>query len=379
MPSSGLWTVLDANAVTFALLAVVAVSLLQGTRKGASGSARQLCYFLIHSAVTVGAVILSAMAASAFAPRLQVWLKAYELARPSPDAGYFRQFGYTILSGIRDLPLFRFAVLFLLCYAAIRAATGLAARGIAAALSAPFALLPSGGAASRVAGGVIGAALGAVRALLLTAVLFAYCALFPQGPYTGYIQQSGMYREAASQVIRPAAGSLLERQLPVFARAMTEELDELWLRRYDVIDAEIPDDIVNAAYAVTEGKQGDEAKARALYDWVGTRIAYDHDKARAYEERGEWREQDPEATFRTRKGVCIDYARLYAAMARAVDLDVRVVTGLGYDGRGGYGAHAWNEVYLSEKGEWVPLDPTWARTGDWFDPPRFSDTHIRRA
>jgi len=56
---------------------------------------------------------------------------------------------------------------------------------------------------------------------------------------------------------------------------------------------------------------------------------------------------------------------------------VRVVTGLGYDGQGGYGPHAWNEVFLSEQNRWVPLDTTWAKTGNWFDPPKFQDTHIR--
>ena len=181
---------------------------------------------------------------------------------------------------------------------------------------------------------MIGTALGTGRALLLTAVLFAYCALFPQGPMTDYVQQSGLYREVAAQVIRPATGNLIEKQLPVFAQAMSSELDQLWQKRYDVIDAELPEDIVQAAISVTEGKSGDEEKARALYDWVGSRITYDDDKVRAYEEQGDWREQDPEHTFTTRKGVCIDYARLYAAMARAVDLDVRVVTGLGYEGAG---------------------------------------------
>jgi len=368
----------DSNGITLLLLAIVAVSLLQGVRKGAGGSARQLFSFLIHAAATVGAVVLAAFAASALSPELQAWLSGHAISRPSPDAAWFKQFGYTAMSGIRDLPLLRFALLFLVGYTVIRALTGWLVGILAAVLSAPLAIAGSGGVAGRAFGGAIGAALGAVRALLLTAVLFAFCALFPQGKAADYIEQSGLYRQVASQVIQPTAGALIESRLPVFAQAMTEELQQLWLRRYDVIDAQIPDDIVNAAIAITQDADGDEAKARALYEWVGTRIAYDDDKVRDYEERGDWHEQDPEATFRTRRGVCIDYARLYAAMARAVDLDARVVTGLGYDGRGGYGAHAWNEVYLSEQERWVPLDPTWTQTGNWFDPPRFADTHIRQ-
>jgi hypothetical protein len=373
------WNVFDTNWVTWLLVIVVAISLLQGIRRGASGSAKHLLFFLVGSLVAVIAVILSAIAATAASPHLQEWLSERSMVRPEPDSSVFVQFGYTVVSGLRDLPLFRFAALFLVIYTIIRLLAGLVTRIIASIVSLPFSIVPSGGSVSRSVGGVIGAALGTGRALLLTAVLFGYCALFPQGPMTDYIQQSGLYREVAAQVIRPATGALIEEQLPVFAQAMSTELDQLWQKRYDVIDAELPDDIVTAALSVTDGHTGDEARARALYDWVGSRITYDDDKVRAYEEQGDWWEQDPEHTFTTRRGVCIDYARLYAAMARAVDLNVRVVTGLGYDGRGGYGPHAWNEVYLAEQGRWISLDSTWAKTGNWFDTPGFTDTHIQQA
>jgi hypothetical protein len=375
---SGGWIGFDANFVTWLLLAVVAFSLFQGIRRGASGSVKQLLYFLAGALAVVISVVLSALAASEFSPRLQEWLIGRNMARPEPDASFFAQFGYTALSGIRDLPLLRFSILFLVFHTIIRLLIGFAARMLASVVSIPFSVLPSGGTVSRSIGGFIGTALGTGRALLLTALLFAYCALFPQGPMKNYIESSGLYKEVAAQVIRPATGKLIEDRLPVFAQAMSSELDQLWLKRYDVIDAELPDDIVNAALTVTEGKTGDEEKARALYDWVGSRITYDNDKVRAYEDEGDWREQNPAHTFATRKGVCIDYARLFASMARAAGLEARVVTGLGYDGRGGYGPHAWNEVYLGEQQRWVPLDPTWAKTGNWFDSPGFTDTHIQQ-
>jgi len=375
---SGDWKLADANAVTWVLLAIVAFSLFQGIRRGASGTFKQLVLFLAGTAATVVSVVLAAIAASAASPYLQSWIAKRELAQPASDASFLGQFGYTALSGLRDLPLLRFAILFLVFYTLIRLVIGIAARLLSPASPLAVSGGSSGGSASRLIGGAVGTALGAVRALLLTAVLFAYCALFPQGPMTDYIQHSGLYREAASQVIKPATGNLLEVNLPVFAQAMSSELDQLWQKRYDIIDAELPDDIAQASADVTAGKTGDEAKARALYDWVGSRIAYDNEKVRVYEEYGEWREQNPEQTFETRKGVCIDYARLYASMARAAGLDVRVVTGLGYDGRGGYGAHAWNEVFASEQDRWIPLDSTWAKTGNWFDSPGFADTHIRK-
>jgi len=369
--------VLDGNWVTLGLLGVVAVSMLQGFWRGASGSAQRLFFFLSGSLLSLASVVLAGWAAARLSPVVQSWLASRDWTRPSADGSALRQFGFTLATGLRDLPLLRFAIVFLACYLVLRIALGAIGPLVAGIGTLPLRLLPSGGSVSRTVGGLFGAALGGGRALLLTAVLFGYCSLMPQGPFADYIQQSVLYREMAAQIIRPAAGKLFEERLPVFARNMQSELDQLWQKRYDVIDANLPKDIVAAAQQITKGQTTDEGKARALYDWVGSRIAYDNDKVAAYEQRGEWREQTPEDTYRTRKGVCIDYARLYAAMARSVGLNVRVVTGLGYDGQGGYGPHAWNEVFLSEQNRWVPLDTTWAKTGNWFDPPKFQDTHIR--
>jgi hypothetical protein len=367
------------NGVTLLLIAIVVLSLLQGVWRGGSGSARRLFLFAAETLFTLASMALAAWAAAMASPRVHAWLAVRTWNRPLPDASAVSQWIHTLATGLRDLPVLRFSVLFLVAYLVLRAAMGLVGGLIARIGALPLSLLPSGGVFGRLAGGAFGAALGAARALMLAAVLFGYCALFPKGPFVDDIQASEPYRRMAEGVIRPAAGKLLETTLPVFTSALQDELQQLWQRRYDVIDAQVPAELAKAALAITEGHESDEAKARALYEWVGTRIAYDHEKVRAYEERGEWRDQTPADTFRTRKGVCIDYARLYAAMARAAGLEARVVTGLGFDGRGSYGPHAWNEVYLREKGVWVPLDPTWAQAGDWFNPPNFAETHIERA
>ncbi|MFC5405619.1 transglutaminase domain-containing protein [Cohnella soli] len=373
---NGMEELFDRNLVTWLLLAMVAFSMYRGFRCGASGSVKQLVFFLISAVISVAAIALAALLAAKASPHVQMWLVDRNLSNPGPEASAWSQFGYTALAGLRDLPLLRFAALFLVVHSIVRALTGIVTKAFASVVSVPFAVVPSGGAVGKSAGGLIGATLGAGRALLLTAVLFAYCAIFPSAPMSDYIQQSGLYREVAAQVIRPATGGLLNERLPVFAKAVSGELGELWQKRYDVIDANLPEDIAAAAVEVTKDAAGEEAKAKALYDWVGSRIVYDDDKASLYVENGVWREQNPEATFRTRKGVCIDYARLYAAMARAAGLEVHVVTGLGYDGRGGYGSHAWNEVRIGER--WAPLDCTWANTGNWFDTPSFADTHIKQ-
>ncbi len=231
---------------------------------------------------------------------------------------------------------------------------------------------------SSLIGSIIGAVTGLGRSLLMIAAFFIVTTLFPQTPISGYIQDSLLYQKGAKEVIQPVTGDFFSSRLPVFTRAVEEEFTNILQRKYELVDAAVPNDIAEAARHVTANAKTDEEKAKLLYRWVGTRIKYDWDKVRLYEERRIWKEQTPADTFSTRRGVCIDFSRLYAVMARSVGLDVKVVTGLGYDGRGGYGPHAWNEVFLSEKKEWVPLDSTWvASGGNWFNPPNFHETHIK--
>jgi transglutaminase-like putative cysteine protease len=71
--------------------------------------------------------------------------------------------------------------------------------------------------------------------------------------------------------------------------------------------------------------------------------------------------------FATRQGFCEHYASAFAFMARAAGIPARVVTG--YQG-GQFNplgrfwqvrssdAHAWVEVWLAERGEWLRVDPT---------------------
>jgi hypothetical protein len=64
------------------------------------------------------------------------------------------------------------------------------------------------------------------------------------------------------------------------------------------------------------------------------------------------------------RGVCRDYAVLYAALARAAGIPTKFCAGCVYWNRGttpGFYYHAWNEVYLPKKGgggEWVAVDST---------------------
>ena len=141
---------------------------------------------------------------------------------------------------------------------------------------------------------------------MAVAVLFVYTALFPHASFTDYIEQSSLYKKGAKEVIEPFTGDLISKQLPVFTKAVEQEFQNILQRKYEVIDARIPNDIAQAAQEVTAKSKTDEEKAKALYQWIGSRVQYDWDKVTLYEQKRIWKEQTPEDTCATRKGVCID-------------------------------------------------------------------------
>lgn len=369
------------NWITVILIALLGLSMLQGAKRGAAGSSRQLLALGLEGVSTGISILVAWRLVQWASPRAGDWLISLDIIIPSGELSMWQQLYYTFVTSLRDFSLMRGAILFIFLYSLVKGLlnrvalpaledwTGQSARSSREAPASQW--------ASGVVGGAIGIATGAVRGLLLIAALMVVAALFPDSPVSGHAAQSALYRQGAERVIAPLTGNMLSR-LPVFTQSVQAEFDQILKRKYEVLDAHVPEDVVSAAAEITAGKETDEAKAKALYQWVGTRVKYDWEKVRLYEEKRIWKEQTPEDTFLTRTGVCIDYSRLYAAMARSIGLDVKVVTGQGSDGRGGTGSHAWNEVYLSEKQTWVPLDSTWVSSGgNWFNPADFYKTHIK--
>jgi hypothetical protein len=381
MTVGGLSTV-SYNFITIAILLIVIGSIIQGMFRGASGSARHLMLMLAEGLIAIISIYLAWQGVQLISPLLQTWLKGQNLQIPTSEISLWKQIYYTSITSVRDFPLLRFGILFLLGYFIVKQMffwlidpllnKWLSARGGSQASSKSI--------FSTATGGLIGSIGGITRSLMLIAALFIYVTLFPTSGMTTYIQASSLYQKGAQEVIAPLTGNFIADKVPVFSRAVEQEFSNILQRKYEVLDAKVSPDISVAAKEVTAGGKTDEEKAKLLYNWVGTRVKYDWDKVNLYEDKRIWKEQTPEDTFSTRKGVCIDYSRLYAAMARSIGLDVKVVTGLGYDGQGSYGPHAWNEVYLKETQHWVPLDSTWVSSGgNWFNPANFDQTHIRDA
>jgi hypothetical protein len=100
--------------------------------------------------------------------------------------------------------------------------------------------------------------------------------------------------------------------------------------------------------------------ALAIHDWVNKNMTPDYSIGvpRSCVE-----------IFGKRRGVCRDYATLFAGIARAAGIPTRVCGGMVF-AEGKFFYHAWAECWV---GEWVPLDPT-LKQGDFVDA-----THIKFA
>jgi len=102
---------------------------------------------------------------------------------------------------------------------------------------------------------------------------------------------------------------------------------------------------VKKAAEVCAGKSGDAEKIGAVFLWISDNITYDKNLAATVQSGYV---PDPDSTLAAGKGICFDYASLFAAMCRSQSIPARLV--IGYAEPDIY--HAWNEVYTEETG-WI--------------------------
>lgn len=122
------------------------------------------------------------------------------------------------------------------------------------------------------------------------------------------------------------------------------------------------DKCVYKAAELCTGKTGTIEKAAAMFEYVTSHISYDKELAASVKSGYI---PDPDATLESGKGICFDYASLFASMCRSQGIPAKLV--MGYVRGDVY--HAWNEIYTEEtgwitvdlfldKGGWELLDPT---------------------
>lgn len=122
----------------------------------------------------------------------------------------------------------------------------------------------------------------------------------------------------------------------------------------------VPAEVGSIAATVAPEGAGDEAKARAIFKWVTSNIAYDP----SYYTTGSAKDQTLAQVLATRKSVCFGFASVFEALAKAAGLECVTVQGYskGYRFTAGDPLaekpnHAWNAVRVD--GTWRLVDCTW--------------------
>jgi transglutaminase/protease-like cytokinesis protein 3 len=103
--------------------------------------------------------------------------------------------------------------------------------------------------------------------------------------------------------------------------------------------------------------KSNEQKANALYRWVISVMDYEMTDTDG-DGFPDANSVGALAALNTHKGICYDYACLYAMLCDAAGLNVRLVGGFVISNGDFAGQHAWNEVQMDD-GHWINVDPTW--------------------
>ncbi|HHT97083.1 MAG TPA: transglutaminase domain-containing protein [Clostridiales bacterium] len=110
--------------------------------------------------------------------------------------------------------------------------------------------------------------------------------------------------------------------------------------------------VIKTAKSLTKRVKTDEEKIKIIYNYIIKKIKYDNKKAVSVKSTYI---PSIEAIAESKKGICYDYASLYASMLRSVGVPTKLVMGnnINLDVY-----HAWNEVYIAKTDEWITVDTT---------------------
>ncbi len=108
------------------------------------------------------------------------------------------------------------------------------------------------------------------------------------------------------------------------------------------------EDLETLAKELSRGAVTDKERVLNFYNWIIENIEYD------YNYDGVYQHESISKTLRTQKGICFDYANLFAAMCRSQGLSCYVVDG--YQKGNPLEKHTWNRVYYDNS--WWNVDVT---------------------
>jgi hypothetical protein len=248
----------------------------------------------------------------------------------------------------------------------------------------------------RLSGAIIEIPKAVVYVLFITFIINILSLFNLTSKYIAFLEDSKPYNYLCKEIVIPATNSTVAKQLPNILnnsfKVVVKDADSQDIANSIVdiasnkrvivyyngvtLDEGIKSNSKIDSFAKELGSKGvlSKDKAKLIYNWVGSNIDYDYEKA----DRVLGNDFDIKSgaipTFQTRQGICFDYACLYVAMARANGLKVRIMTGEGFNGVS-WVSHAWNEVYISEEDKWYKVDPTFFKGGNYFNSRRFDLDH----
>lgn len=241
----------------------------------------------------------------------------------------------------------------------------------------------------------------AICMLILVAFILNITSIFTTNIMLNkYLQSSEPYKAICKGIIIPVTNSSLAKKLPNIinnsfkvvvkqakpvpseqqgsSKNATNEKTQKTIIYYNgvTLDQAVKSDSQIDTFSKNlTSKQGTTlGKAEILYNWVGSNISYDNNKANRVLNNDFNVSSGAIPTFNTRRGICFDYASLYVAACRANNIKVRLITGEGFNGVS-WVSHAWNQVYIPESGKWINVDTTFSKGGNYFNTIRFPLDH----
>lgn len=228
--------------------------------------------------------------------------------------------------------------------------------------------------------------------LLLTFILNMLSLINFNNSLNKYLEKSSLYSYICTSIVIPITNSTLAKQLPnIINNSFRVEIKNNSLETneskastsrtttyYNGVTLEVGiksnESIDNFTRKLVNTESSTKLKARKIYDWVGANIDYDYSKADKVLNNDFNIKSGAIQAYEEKKGICFDFSCLYVAMCRAAGIQVRLVTGDGFNGVS-WVSHAWNQVYISEDHVWINVDTTFYKGGNYFNSKRFDIDH----
>lgn len=206
-----------------------------------------------------------------------------------------------------------------------------------------------------------------------------------------HLKKSELYGYVCKNIVIPVTNSKIAKKLPIIIddsfKIVTKEVGNIDLNDNGNSNIIIYYNGVTLKEGIRSNKEIDvfamnlvnhendiREKAKIIYEWIGQEITYDYDKASRVLNDDVSDKSGAVSAFNTRRGICFDFACLYAAMCKANGIKVRLITGDGFNGKV-WVSHAWNQVYNPVENKWINVDTTFSIGGDYFDSLKFNIDH----